>query len=380
MARLIRVLIAAVVVTLIVAPAAHARAGSLQTVTIRAPVPAAGDFSIVTFEMRIGGEGSHHHKQPVQLELRNHHEPRVFALARLRPEPHHPGRFIGVLEVFHRAAAKTAAQSSSSGGPPLAQAGGGYSGDELVVRAIGEQIVKETIKDDIEELGERYNLEPDEFCDPENEEEYELGSWIIDQAVIAAGAVSDLPSKTTIRDLANDAVDELCHKYYARVPIYPGLLTLRRYLGYKMTTSPTSSLTSPVFPSYAIGFSGQWMFVEPNELRLAASFSWSVSNPALDTIYPVTAIKIVVPPLSTSSGTTPRLVTNFICPSQLPSGAIVSTRYPNDTLMCSGGTLPINQQFMLNLQSLPPPNAGMGGMMLAQQNGAYVNPFTIGGP
>ncbi len=373
MARLIRVLLAAAVVTLIVAPAAQAHTSPPQTVTIRTSVPAPGDFSIVTFEMRIGGEGSHHHKQPVQLELRNHHETGVFALARLRPEPHHPGRFLGILEIVHRATAKASAHSLEPSGQALAQTSGGYSGDEFVVRAVGEHVIKETIKDNIEALAEKYELGPDEFCDPEYEEEYELGNWIIDQAVIAAGAVFDLPAHTSIRDLANDAVDELCHKIYAGVPSYAGVLAFMRYLGRTVPTSPT-------LPSYPIGFSGQWTLVEPNEVRLTGSFTWSVSNPALDTTYPVTAIKIVVPPSSSSLGTMPRAVTNFICPPELPTGAIATTEYPDDTLTCGGGTLPINNSFMANLQSSPAPNSSMGGKIFAQQNGAWLPAHTIGGP
>lgn len=153
---------------LIAAPAAQARAKSLTTLTIRAHVPATGDFSVVSFELSIGGEGKHHHKQRVHLELRNHHEPGVFAFETLRPEPRHAGRFLGVLEVFHRATATTAALSSglaalSAASPlaplgPLAHAGGGFNGDEFLVRAHNEHIIKEVIKNNIITLAKQSTL------------------------------------------------------------------------------------------------------------------------------------------------------------------------------------------------------------------------------
>jgi hypothetical protein len=48
--------------------------------------------------------------------------------------------------------------------------------------------------------------------------------------------------------------------------------------------------------------------------------------------------------------------------------------------MCSGGSLSINQQFTLNVQSSPLPSSGMGGQLLAHQDGAYLAPFSFGGP
>ena len=130
MTRLIRALLLAGLLIGIAAPAGQARTAPRRAITLRAAVPAAGDFSIVTFEMSIGGEGRHHHKQAVQLELRNHPEAGVFALARLRPIPHHLGRFLGVLEVFHRAA-RACAPRAPRPQRSSAHAAGGYGGDEL---------------------------------------------------------------------------------------------------------------------------------------------------------------------------------------------------------------------------------------------------------
>src|SRR6202035_5061513 len=65
--RLTRVLVCASVVALVLAPAAHARAGSLRTLTIRAPVPAAGDLTVVAFEMSAIGEGKQHRSQAARF-------------------------------------------------------------------------------------------------------------------------------------------------------------------------------------------------------------------------------------------------------------------------------------------------------------------------
>ena len=83
-----------------------------------------------------------------------------------------------------------------------------------------------------------------------------------------------------------------------------------------------------------------------------------------------------MPPL----GSTLRYVINDICPPQLPTAAILTTTNYDDTLMCSGGTLPINQQFNLNLQTYPAPSSGMGATIIAEQRGSYLNPFSISGP
>ena len=202
MTRPTRVLLALASVALMVTPAAQVRSGSPRTLTIRTPVPAAGDVSIVAFEMSIGGEGKHHHRQPVDLVLRNHHEPGVFALARLRPEPYRPGRFLGLLEVFHRATATTSVL------PANAHAASGL--DEFLVRARNERIIKEVIKDNIEALAVQHHLGPCAFCDPLSKGEYLLGNAIIGASYLLAGPLLGLPTNTTPSQLADDAVYELC--------------------------------------------------------------------------------------------------------------------------------------------------------------------------
>ncbi len=385
--RLTRLLVSASVVALTLAPAAHARAGSPRTLKIRVPVPAAGDLSVAAFEMSIGGEGKHHHKQAVGLLLRNHRETGVFALARLRPEPHHPGRFLGVLEVFHRGSAATVARGSGSAGlgpgspsAPTARADGGFAGDEFLIRARNERIVKQVIKSNIIALAEQHHLGADDFCDPLSEQHYLLGNAIIGAAYVLAGPLTGLPAGTSPGALADDAVHELCDEVedYGEEDYetddeeeYPGIASLLGYLGHVTMTRPPSG--------YRVGFNGQWAFVDPSEVRLVAMLTGVyVAGGArvADSTNPVDAIKVVLPP----AGSTPRAVTNYICPSQLPTAAITTTSKANDTLMCSGGSLPINQQFTLNVQSSPPPSSGMGGQLLAHQDGAYLAAFSFGGP
>jgi len=125
--------------------------------------------------------------------------------------------------------------------------------------------------------------------------------------------------------------------------------------------------------TYHVGLVGAWAFEGADEVKLTGTLTWAGAAAAAN---PVTAIKIVLPP----AGSTPRAVSNYICPVQLPDAAITITHTTDDTLMCSGGMLALNQQFSVNLQSVPPPSANMGGQLLAQQGVSYLAPFTFGGP
>jgi hypothetical protein len=131
---------------------------------------------------------------------------------------------------------------------------------------------------------------------------------------------------------------------------------------------------------YRVLFSGSWRFEGSNEVKMIGTLSGaSYPHPlarSADSTNPVDAIKVVLPP----AGTTPRQVTNYICPTQLPTAAITTTSNANDTLSCSGGSLPIGQQFSLNVQTSPLPSSGMGGQLIAHQDGAYLAPFSITGP
>ena len=81
---------------------------------------------------------------------------------------------------------------------------------------------------------------------------------------------------------------------------------------------------------------------------------------------PIDGLKFVFPP----SETTPRQVTNFICPTELPTAAITTTTTPDDTLSCSGGSMPVGTTTSFNAQTSPAPSPGMGGMAIASQGGA----------
>jgi hypothetical protein len=82
---------------------------------------------------------------------------------------------------------------------------------------------------------------------------------------------------------------------------------------------------------------------------------------------PVTEIVVEVP-----GG---RTITNQLCPSQLPTSQVTGNR-----LSCTGGSLPLGQQFTLNVRTNPNPSAGMGGQISARQDGQLKGPFPISGP
>ena len=287
MARLTRVLLVLCTALLALAPVAQARAKAEQTLRFRVPVPAAADFSILTFELRIGGEGKQHRKQPVTLDLVNHKQSGVFALARLGPEPGHPGRFLGIVDVFHRSAAR-AARAATAGLPsgltalshsaPLARAHAASPFDELLVRAINEHVIKETIKDNIEEIAERHELGSDEFCDPEDEEEYLLGNAVIGTAYIQAGSLLNLPTHTSANQLARDAVEELCDDIEDEAEggpedegQYPGMRDPQR-LSRDQSDAPRRRRR----PTYRLGFKGAWAFAAAAltiEVQLVGAFT-----------------------------------------------------------------------------------------------------------
>jgi hypothetical protein len=254
--------------------------------------------------------------------------------------------------------------------------------DEFLVRAHNERVIKRAIKNSIIALAEAHRLGPDEFCDPQSASTYVLGTAVIGASYILAGQVAGLPTNTSVRQLADDAVYELCDEVEDDESAdyeeddeeeFGGIAILRHYLG-----RPGGEGTPPMI--YRVGFTGKWAFEGANEVKLLGALIGAraihYSARAADSRNPVDAIKVVLPP----AGTTPRRVTNYICPTQLPTAAITTTTNANDTLMCSGGSLPLDQQFSLNVQSSPLPSAGMGGQLIVHQDGAYLPALPFGGP
>jgi len=389
MPRLTRLLLLIGSTALIGAPVAQARTAPTQTLRLRVPVPAAGDFSVLTFELSIGGEGKHHRKQHLRLDLLNHREKGVFAFARLEPVRARPGRFLGVVEVFHRKSATAAALASGSAAllqaSPFASAhaaGGAF--DEFEVLARNERVIKAVIKNNIIGLSDSHKLGLDDFCDPLSLETYVLGEVLTGAAIILAGPVTGLPTGISKSRLADDAVEELCDRVEDTGELGPAAddeeelgefeALFEEFLGIGQAGHTPIS-------TYRVGSSAAWSFAGANEVRLIDTFTgayrWSTPlSHAADSTNPVDAIKVVLP----LAGTTARQVTNYICPTQLPTAAITTTNNANDTLTCSGGSLPLDQQFSLNVQSSPAPSSGMGGQLLAHQDGAYLAPFPISGP
>jgi hypothetical protein len=228
-------------------------------------------------------------------------------------------------------------------------------------------------------LATQHRLGPYEFCSAPSERTYILGNAIIGAAYLLAGPLTELPANTTPSQLADDAVYELCDEVeddeegdYEEddEPEFGGIQVLSSYLG---------AGEAQRMPTYRVLFSGAWHFEGPNEVKLTGVLSGIYTRPlahSADSTNPVDAVKVVLPP----AGTTPRKVTNYICPTQLPSAAITTTSSAQDTLTCSGGSLPLGQQFSLNVQSSPLPAGGMGGQLVVHQDGAYLAPFAITGP
>lgn len=117
---------------------------------------------------------------------------------------------------------------------------------------------------------------------------------------------------------------------------------------------------------------GKWVFFDPTEIQFQG-----VAQNRTGTLYrqsgsPVTELRMVVP-----GG---RQVTNQLCPTRLPSAQVTTTTSTNDTLVCSGGNLPLGEAFTLNVRTSPSPSTGMGGQAYARQDGQLKGPFAISGP
>jgi hypothetical protein len=114
----------------------------------------------------------------------------------------------------------------------------------------------------------------------------------------------------------------------------------------------------------------------PGEVRASDAYFMRRQVTPAQTTSPITAIRVVLPP----DGSTNRQVTNFLCPTQLPNGAIETTNSLYDTLACSGGSLALEERFSMNIRMNPPPTTGMGGQIFGQQDGSFKGPFAITGP
>jgi hypothetical protein len=131
-------------------------------------------------------------------------------------------------------------------------------------------------------------------------------------------------------------------------------------------------LLGPNAGATVLGASFAWSFFDPTEVHGSGAFTGPTGT-SLD------AVELWVPPVNP---TTPRRITNFICPSQLPNGQIVTTTTDGDTLLCSGGQLPVGQTFQANVQTMPAPETGMGGRLFGRAAGSssFAGPFAVSGP
>ena len=67
-------------------------------------------------------------------------------------------------------------------------------------------------------------------------------------------------------------------------------------------------------------------------------------------------------------------------PEPAPGTQVTTTSSNNDTLVCSGGSLPLRQSFTLNVRTNPGPSAGIGGQIFGRQDGQLKGPFPTSGP
>lgn len=366
------------------APNAFGHGRKEHMLRVRVPVPAAGDVSVATFQMRIGAEGHRHRKQRLLLKLVNRRRAGVFALARLRPEPAHPGRFLGVVEVIHRGTASAALLPASLGqmasAPPFepARAAAGVL-DEFLIGAENERFVGEVIKSNVIRLAEDHELGMDELCNPDSPDTYLLGSEVLDEAFQEAGLLrSLLPTNMSTAELADAVLEELCSEEEPDLGGPQMVVLAKLRIGRMLVYLDRPAIkrvvpTGPGAPAVpAVGFSGRWAFEGPGEVKLTGEFTSFGTAPA----QPISGIRVIIP----AAGATRRQVINEICPTQLPNGTVMTTNSANDTLDCRGGSLATGLSFQVNVQTSPPPTVGMGAVLIAEEGSVSLPAFTVGGP
>ena len=147
-----------------------------------------------------------------------------------------------------------------------------------------------------------------------------------------------------------------------------------------LRTRPARSTPPLALP--VIGASANWSYYSSTEIAMHVMFTLEehIRLPALAYIAEATAgvseVKVVVPPASSG----PRQIINKLCPTALPIATVSATSNPNDTLICSGGSVPLGQSFTLNVETYPAPATGMGGQLYGTVNGSPAGPFAITGP
>ena len=139
-----------------------------------------------------------------------------------------------------------------------------------------------------------------------------------------------------------------------------GEVTVALHAFRQTVTGLLAKCPPPVTPPPAVVGTFAWHFFSSNEIAGAGQFTGPATT--------FNGVRIVLP-----SGF---VITNHICPSQLPNSAI-----SGNTIACGGGTLTVGQPFALNLQTSPFPTPGMGGQLFGiGTEGAVSGPFTIQGP
>lgn len=145
--------------------------------------------------------------------------------------------------------------------------------------------------------------------------------------------------------------------------------------GFRPTITPR-----PAPPGKTLGALFEWRFLPLDFEEVEGSGQFRVESggvPAFaDAESPLDAIAVVLPP----DGPNPRAITDHACPRQLPLGSVATSANHNDTLFCTGGSLPVEQRFTLNVRMTPPPDPGMGGQLYGRQDGQPKGPFPITGP
>lgn len=157
-----------------------------------------------------------------------------------------------------------------------------------------------------------------------------------------------------------------------------------------LAQSVAAACGRPYDPSFRTAIQGEAR-PEPPSPSAPAAFAWSyLDSQKLDIVGDVVSdtgfdrLEIRLPattfPDPHGPATQPRRVVSFQPPARLSTCSPATTRMPDDTLVCTGATVPPGSHERLQLRTYPPPADAMGGLFLLSQGTSSRGPYQISGP
>jgi hypothetical protein len=347
-------LTAVTVLALLAAPGAALSKGRAKPKGIQIALPKPGNVTVAVLTPK-PSRGGRKGKPGGKLKIKNRAGlPKTVTILSAKGRGKASGK---TLLVLLNRAATTARRTQMTVARGVTTAGG-TSVTELQLDQVGKVIAEDNYVSSSPEARRA-------FCNGLRNFSGDLSEFNFDQMPL----VGALPGNARLPAVAKDATDMACGK---ETPAQA------RELGNTVNAPMTTTPPPPPPPTPATNnlcSDEVWKPFSGNELAMYLRFflcgppAGFAKVHAAATQSPIDAIKVVVP-----GG---RQITNTLCPTQLPQSMITTTATANDTLICSGGSLPLGTNTTLNVQTSPAPDPGMGGQVYGRQDGAFKGPYSV---